>query len=78
MEINQFIVNFAAQFDDTDAEEFKAETRFREIEEWSSLVALSLIAMTDEEYHVVLKGEDIRNAQSIHDLFEVVRSRFQG
>jgi acyl carrier protein len=75
MEINQFIAHFAAQFDDTDADEFKAQTKFREIDEWSSLVALSVIAMTDEEYHVVLKGEDIRNAQSIQDLFDIVKSR---
>lgn len=77
MEINQFIANFAAQFDDTDAEEFRAETKFREIEEWSSLIALSVIAMTDEEYHVVLKGEDIRNAQTIQDLYLIVNSRVQ-
>lgn len=75
MEINQFILHFAAQFDDTDADEFNAETKFREIDEWSSLVALSVIAMTDEEYHVVLKGEDIRNAKSIRDLYIIVESR---
>jgi acyl carrier protein len=75
MEINQFIANFAAQFDDTDADEFKAETKFREIDEWSSLVALSVIAMTDEEYQVVLKGEDIRNAQTIQDLYNIINAR---
>jgi len=77
MEINQFIAHFAAQFDDTDVSEFAAETKFREIEEWSSLIALSVIAMTDEEYHVVLKGEDIRNSQSIQDLFNIVESRIK-
>ncbi|MBW8332463.1 MAG: acyl carrier protein [Prolixibacteraceae bacterium] len=77
MEIKQFIADFAAQFDDTDPEEFKAETKFREIEEWSSLIALSVIAMTDEEYSVVLKGEDIRNAQTVQDLYLIVNSRIQ-
>ena len=75
MDINQFIANFAAQFDDTDIQEFKAETRFREIDEWSSLIALSVIAMADEEYEVKLKGEDIRTSQTIDDLYNIVNSK---
>ncbi len=75
MHINSFIEHFAEQFDDTDASEFKAETVFKEIDEWSSLIALSVIAMVDEEYEVTLKGEDIRNANTIEDLFNVVKSR---
>lgn len=75
MELNQFIENFAAQFDDTDASEIKAKTLFRELEEWSSLTALSVIAMVDEEYDVKIKGEDIRGSQTIEDLFNIVKSK---
>ena len=49
MEMKEFVSNFAAQFDETEESVFTPETRFREIEEWSSLVALSVIAMVDEE-----------------------------
>ena len=52
MEIKEFIQNFADQFDDTDASVFTSETKFKELEEWSSLTALSVIAMIDEEYDV--------------------------
>lgn len=75
MELNLFIQNFAAQFDDTDAGEFTADTNFKELEEWSSLTALSIIAMADEEYNAKIKGEDIRASQTINDLFEIVKSR---
>lgn len=75
MELKQFIENFAAQFDDTDASEIKAETVFKELEEWSSLTALSVIAMVDEEYEVRIKGDDIRNASTVTELFEIVRGR---
>lgn len=75
MELKDFIENFADQFDDTDASEFKAETKFKELDEWSSLIALSIIAMADEEYEVTLKGEDIRNANTIEDLFNAVKSK---
>lgn len=61
MEMKEFVSNFAAQFDETEESVFTPETRFREIEEWSSLVALSVIAMVDEEYDVTLKGDDIKN-----------------
>lgn len=53
--MKEFVSNFAAQFDETEESVFTPETRFREIEEWSSLVALSVIAMVDEEYDVTLK-----------------------
>lgn len=75
MEIKEFIENFADQFDETDASELSAETKFKELDEWSSLVALSVIAMVDEEYDVAIKGDDIRNAETIQDLFNVVESR---
>lgn len=75
MELKDFIENFAAQFDDTDASEIQASTNFHELDEWSSLIALSIIAMVDEEYDVALKGDDIKNAKTVEDLFHVVESK---
>ena len=75
MELKEFIDNFADQFNDTDAFEFTADTVFKDLSEWSSLVALNIIAMVDEVYDVTLKGDDILNALSIEDLFHIVASR---
>lgn len=75
MDINSFIDNFAAQFDETERAAFSAETKFRDLEEWSSLIALSIIAMVDEEYEVTLKGDDIKSAQTIQDLFNTVQTK---
>lgn len=75
MELKDFIENFAAQFDETDAIEFKADTEFKTLDEWSSLISLSVIAMVDEEYDVRIKGDDIRNSRTIEDLFNVVKSK---
>lgn len=72
MDINTFIDNFAGQLDDTPADQIKPETVFRDLEEWSSLIALSIIAMADEEYGVTLKGDDIKNAKTIQDIFDRV------
>ena len=75
MELKSFIEHFAEQFDETDASEFKAETIFKDLDEWSSLIALSVIAMVDEEYDVTIKGDDIRNSSTIEDLFNIVKSK---
>lgn len=75
MELKEFIENFADQFDDTDASEIKADTVFKELEEWSSLVALSVIAMVDEEYDVTIKGDEIRNSNTVEDLFNAVKAK---
>ncbi len=75
MDLNEFVENFANQFDETDPAEITAATRFRDLEEWSSLIALSIIAMADEEYDVTLKGDDIRNANTVEDLFNAVKAK---
>lgn len=76
MEITDFIKKFADQFDETDASIFTPQTKFRDdIEEWSSLLALSVIAMVDAEYGVVIKGEDIRKSNTIEELYNLVKSK---
>ena len=75
MDIKEFISNFAEQFDDLDASVLTPETEFKQLEDWNSLVALSVIAMIDEEYDVTLKGNDITGAKTIQDLFNTVKSK---
>ena len=74
MEIQEFVVNFANQFDDTELEVFSPETRFRDLEEWSSFLALAIMAMVMEEYGVALTAEEMRNANTIQELYDVVSS----
>lgn len=75
MTINEFIEKFAEIFDDTDADTLTPDTEFREIEEWSSLSALGLIALADEEFDVELKAADIRGANTIAEIFEIITSK---
>lgn len=75
MEINEFVEHFAEQFDETDMSVFTPETVFHELDEYSSLMALSIIAMINEEYDVTLKGDDMSAAVTIDDLFNIVKSK---
>ena len=75
MEIQEFIQNFADQFDDTDANVFTPQTIFHDLEEYWSIVALSILAMVDEEYGVTLKGAEMSAAVTIQDLFNMVQAK---
>ena len=75
MNVNEFLENFAALFDETDASEIKAETEFKSLDEWSSLMALTVISMIDDEYDVAINGNDIRESNTVEDLFQVVQSK---
>lgn len=75
MEIKKFIEYFAEQFDDTELSEFSPETVFHELDEYSSLIALSIISMVDEEYGVTLTAAEMSAAITIEDLFNTVKSK---
>lgn len=77
MERDDFIKKFAEQFDETEANTFTSETKFRELDEWSSLMALSIIAMVDDEYDVTLKGDDIRSSETIADIYDKVVAKLK-
>jgi len=75
MEIKEFVKNFGNQFDDTDISEFAPDTRFRELEEWSSLVALAIMNMIGKKYGVALKPDEMKPTQTISELFDLVKSK---
>lgn len=73
MEINEFVQNFAEQFDETDAAVFTPELAFRELEEWSSFLALAIMAMIKSEYDVAISADEMRNANTIQELYDTVK-----
>jgi len=75
MEPTEFIKNFAAQFDDTEASEFTLETRFRELDEWSSLNALAIMNMIGKKYSVFLKPDEMKPVKTVQELYNLVQSK---
>lgn len=75
MELKDFIEKFAEQFDDVEIANLNADTKFREMDGWSSLVALMVITMIDEEYEITITGDDMKKQTTIGDLFNLVSSR---
>ena len=75
--LEDFIGLFAEQFDDSESTFFTKDTRFHELDEWSSIVGLSVIAMVDEEFDVAIKSDDVRNSVTIEDLYNRIAVHLQ-
>ena len=75
MEMNEFIKHFGDQFDDTDVSDFTPETRFRELEEWSSLIALAVLNMIGKKYGIKILPDEMKPTQTIQELYDLVLSK---
>jgi acyl carrier protein len=75
VDLQDFIAHFAAQFEETNISILTLQTPFRDLDEWSSLIGLSLMGMTKEEYNVILDVDDIRNSTTIQDLYENITAK---
>ena len=75
MTLDDFVQLVAEQFDDTPAEQFTADTNFRSLEEWGSLVALSIISMVDEEFEKRVPGAELKSCDTIEQLFQLIESK---
>ena len=75
MEMNEFIKHFGDQFDDTDVSDFTPDTRFRELEEWSSLNALAVLNMIGKKYGIKILPDEMKPTQTIQELYDLVLSK---
>jgi acyl carrier protein len=75
MDIKVFIANFADQFDDTDPSEIQEGTKFRDLNEWSSLTGMSVIALAKTEYGKTITGKELRECVTVEDVFNLIASK---
>lgn len=75
MELNEFVANFADLFDDTDASEITPSCVFHDLEEWSSLIGMSIIALAKTEYGKAITGAELRACVTVEDVFNLISSK---
>lgn len=75
MDLNEFVAKFADQFDDTDASEITASTEFHQLDEWSSLTGMGVIALAKTEYGKTITGKEIRECETVEELFNLINSK---
>ena len=75
MNAAEFLEKFRDQFDETDPESIELSTVYKDLDEWSSLIAFTVIAMVKVEYDKTVTGAEIRNCNTIEDLFNLVATK---
>lgn len=75
MELEKFIAAFADEFEETDASEITADCEFHELEEWSSLTGMGIIAMVKNQYGKTITGKEIRSCETVEDLYNLVKNK---
>ena len=75
MDLKEFLENFADQFDETDPSKIKIDTKFHDLEEWSSLTGMGVIAMAKTEYGKSISGKELRECVTVEDVFNLIASK---
>ena len=70
-----FLEKFEAQFEEVEQGSIGAATRFRDLPEWSSMQSLVVIASFDWEYGVTITADELREAETVGDLFKIVKGK---
>lgn len=73
----KFLKSFAEVLEIENSSILSTSTVFRDLPEWNSLAYLSLIAMIDEEYNVVIDGNEFRKLQTIGDIIKAVNKSIE-
>jgi len=75
MDLQEFVKKVSEQYDDAEDVEFKPETEYKKLDQWSSIVALSIIAMLNNDYDITIKGNDIAYTNTLKELFNICNVR---
>lgn len=75
MTLIQFTSTLESEFDELEPGTLKPDTDFRDLDDWSSMHALIIIALIETEYDVSITGEDLSSIKTVAELYEIVKSR---
>lgn len=75
MEMNDFLKNFANQWDETEPEVFTSNCVFHDLEEWSSLIGLAILNMIAKKYGVKVSPAELKAAVTLEDVYNLVQSK---
>jgi acyl carrier protein len=73
--IDEFIKTLETEFDELEPGTLKPETKFTDLDEWSSMHSLIIIALIDTEYNVTITGEDLMSIKKVEELYNIVKER---
>lgn len=77
MEKEKFLENVIEILEIEDASGINDSTRFRELDEWDSLNALSIISMVDEEFGITISKKEMKSAETLGELYNLIQERIK-
>lgn len=75
MNINEFVALFAEQFSDPTETNFVPDTKFHELSGWTSMTALLVITVIEENFGVLISSDEFRNTQTIQELYDLIQKK---
>lgn len=75
MTIEEFIGKIEEEIEELEPGALQPETNYRDLEDWSSMHALIIIALVDTEYDVTVTGDELRNCNTVQELYDHVVSK---
>ena len=75
MTSTDFLEKFRDQFEDTDPESIEMNTVYKDLDEWSSLIAFTVIAMVKMEYNKTVTGAELRHCNTVEDLYNLIEAK---
>lgn len=75
--IGEFISTLETEFDELEPGTLTPDTNFSDLDEWSSMHSLIIIALIDTEYEVTITGEDLMSINKVEELYDIVKSRMK-
>jgi len=70
--LNEFTAKLELEFDDMEFGPLLPTTHYRTIKGWSSMHALIVIAFLDANFDILLTGADLKQTQTIGDLYNLM------
>lgn len=75
MDLEKFVKQIEQEIEELEPNSLTADQDYRQLDQWSSMYALIIIAFITVEYDVTLTAQDLKSTHTVRDLFELVKSR---
>ena len=73
--LNDFTQKLESEFEDIEQGTLNPSTDYRTIKGWSSMHSLIVIAFVDANFDVLLTGSDLKQTQTIEDLYDLINQK---
>jgi len=71
MSIQEFIPHFATMLE-ADVADIQPDTEYQELDEWSSVTAMNIIAFAKIHFGKTVTGQAVRRAKTVEELFRLI------